>query len=707
MGIDIVYFCHNKFETSLNNNNVSFQNMKKLLILILTISTAYSQIDPTKIQIARDKWGVPHIFAKTDAEVAYGLAYAHAEDDFKTIQLTILAGSGMLGQHLGKKGAAADYTVNLIRAKELVEEKYNTLSPKFIQLIGGYCEGLNAFAKAHPKEIFIKKAFPVTVKRYLAGSVLSLSIISGLDRTLGNILSGNVEALEEMKIGGSNAIAIHPSKTVAGNESYLAINSHQPLEGPVAWYEAHVNSDEGWNALGGLFPAGPVIFVGVNEKLGWGHTVNGQDKIDVYQLKMNPTNKNQYEFDGQWINLEKTKVKLRVKTKLGIIPISKMAYWSKYGATLKTDKGFFSVRLGANMDIRGVEQWYKMNKAQSFSQFYKAMEMTAIPGFNTFYTDADTIFYVSNGKIPFRDKNYDWSKTLPGNTSKTLWTEFHPIKDLPTYLNPSSGYLFNANNTPFNASSSANNLKAENFDKTMGYETFDNNRSARLTELFNERPGSLTYEDFKRIKYDAQFPAKFHFPTNIDSLFLLNEAKNPEIADMIKTLKSWDHNTEIESKGAGIFTSLYYNIYTKYRNIGFDRTLGIAECETIFKEVKADLIQHFAKTDITLGEIQKLVRGDKELPISGMADVLRAMYTVPYKDGKRKGYQGESYIAMVKFKKNQLPEIESVINYGASNHSDSPHFADQMEMFSKQQLKPMTLDKAEVLKNAERVYSPK
>jgi acyl-homoserine-lactone acylase len=681
--------------------------MKYLLFFLFATTIAYSQIDPTKIQIARDKWGVPHIFAKTDAEVAYGLAYAHSEDDFKTIQLTLLAGSGMLGQHLGKSGAAADYVLGLIRAKKLVEEQYNTLSPEFIKLIEGYCAGLNAYAITHPSEVFVKKAFPITLKRYLAGTVLSLCVISGLDNTIKNILAGKVDALEQMKIGGSNAIVIHHSKTVDGDASYLAINSHQPLEGPVAWYEAHICSEEGLNVLGGLFPAGPVIFVGTNENLGWGHTVNDQDKIDVFQLKMNPKNPNQYEFDGQWVDLEKTKVKLKVKTKLGKIPVGKAAYWSKYGATLKNDKGFFAVRLGANMDIRGVEQWYRMNKAKNFNQFHKAMEMTAIPGFNTFYTDPDTIFYVSNGKIPFRDPAFNWQGTLPGNTSKTLWTTFHPLKDLPQYTNPTSGYLFNANNTPYNATSSANNLKAENFDKTMGYETFDNNRSARLTELFNERPGKLTYNDFKRIKYDAQFPAQFKFPVNIDSLFMLDENINLETAELIKTLKTWDRNTEIDSKGAAIFLAVYYNIYAKMRETGFDGKLSISDFETILKEVKADLTTNFGKTDITLGEIQKLVRGDKVLPVSGMPDVLRAMYTRPFKNGMRKGYQGESYIELVKFRKGKLPEIESVINYGASNHENSPHFADQMDMFVNQKLKTMTLDKANVLAEAKRVYSPK
>ena len=56
----------------------------------------------------------------TDAQVSYGLAWAHAEDDFGTIQTTLLAAKGMLGLHLGKDGAIADYVVGLLRTKEIV-----------------------------------------------------------------------------------------------------------------------------------------------------------------------------------------------------------------------------------------------------------------------------------------------------------------------------------------------------------------------------------------------------------------------------------------------------------------------------------------------------------------------------------------------------------------------------------------------------------
>ena len=78
------------------------------LLLSITLSL-FAQIDPKKIDIVRDAYGVPHIFAKTDAEVAYGLAWAHAEDDFITIQQSYLAGNNLLSNHLGKKGIPADF----------------------------------------------------------------------------------------------------------------------------------------------------------------------------------------------------------------------------------------------------------------------------------------------------------------------------------------------------------------------------------------------------------------------------------------------------------------------------------------------------------------------------------------------------------------------------------------------------------------------
>ena len=95
------------------------------VFMVLTSLNILAQIDPVRIDIVRDRWGVPHFFAPTDAGVAYGLAWAHSEDDFKTIQQGFLAGKSMLGLYNGKKGATIDYIVYLLRCRRIVEERYD------------------------------------------------------------------------------------------------------------------------------------------------------------------------------------------------------------------------------------------------------------------------------------------------------------------------------------------------------------------------------------------------------------------------------------------------------------------------------------------------------------------------------------------------------------------------------------------------------
>src|SRR6478609_5521612 len=455
--------------------------MKFLIFVFLQLfifSWACCQsVDPSKVDIVRDRWGVPHIFAPTDAGVAYGLAWANAEDDFATIQKGYLAGKSMLGMLLGKDGATVDYIVHLLHCRRIVDERYDAdISSAYKKVLEGYADGLNAYAKAHPEEVLVKKLFPVTPKDGLTYSMLQLAIASGVDASLQQINNGTIP-LAKFKSDGSNAYAFNSKKTGDGNV-YLAINSHQPLEGPVSWYEAHLCSEEGWNILGATFPGAPEILHGCNEYLGWAHTVNNPDRTDEYQLEINSENSNQYKFDGVWENLKEETIRLKVKVMGVTISVKKKIYESKYGPTMITKHGAFSIRTGALFDIRGLEQWFWMNKAKNFSQFKKVLDWGALPGYNLVYADKfDTIYYLSNGKLPIRDKGYTWTTTLPGNSSATLGNKMHPISDLPQLLNPPSGYLFNSNHSPFNATASEYNIKASDYDPTMSYETHDNNRS--------------------------------------------------------------------------------------------------------------------------------------------------------------------------------------------------------------------------------------
>ena len=681
--------------------------MRKYLFCIFSfyvfISSLNAQMNPAAIDIVRDHFGVPHIFGKTDPDVAYGLAWAHAEDDFFTIQQSLMAGKGMLARYKGKNGASVDYIIHLMRIKELVEEKYDTdLSSDFKKLLEGYCAGLNAFAKNHPKEVLLKKLFPVMPKDMIQYSVLQLCVLSGADKALSSILKGTIPLPENFKATGSNAFAFNSKKTIDG-EVYLDINAHQPLEGPAAFYEAHLCSEEGWNILGANFPGAPCILHGCNQNLGWAHTVNAPDKIDIYQLEINPSNPMQYKFDGNWKTLEEDKAHLKVKIKGFIIGVHKKIYRSIYGPTVITPKGTYSIRMPAQMDIRGLEEWYRFNKAKNFSEFKKALNMLAIPGYNIVYADRfDTIFYISNARLPIRDPTYNWKATLPGNTSATLWTSLHPVSDLPQVLEPASGFVFNTNHSPFHSTEGPEN--PINRDLTMDYETNENNRSLRFSEMLSSYP-KISFEMFKKIKFDRQYPVKLAFPINCDTLFLLNPKEYPEIADLINNLVTWDKKGDAESIGAGTFLKVYEKVSaanSAYRKAGM---LTKEQCVAVLTDIKAEMLKDFGRTNLQLGEIQKIVRGDKELPLPGLPDVLAAMYSNPYKNGMVRGYSGDAYIELVRFTKDG-PIIESVNAYGASSRKDSPHYTDQMEMYIHQQTKPMTLDKATIYQQAERIYHP-
>lgn len=678
---------------------------RTILILVLAFSQlgVFAQFQPEKIDIVRDKWGVPHIFGKTDPEVAYGLAWAHAEDDFETIQQSLLAGKAMLARYKGKEGAQIDYIIHLLRIPELVEEKYETdLSPDFKRLLEGYCAGLNAYATKHPKEVLLKKAFPVTPKDMIQYSVLQLCVLSGADNALKTIFNGSVPLLENYKTAGSNAIAVNSRKSIDG-QVYLDINAHQPLEGPVAFYEAHLCSEEGWNILGANFPGAPSILHGVNENLGWAHTVNAPDKLDVYQLEINPANKLEYKLDGKWETLESKNAALKVKVAGIVIGVNKKAYWSKYGPTIITDRGTFSIRMPAQMDIRGLEQWYRFNKARNFTEFKTALNMLAIPGYNIVYADRfDTIYYLSNGRIPIRDPKFQWKTTLPGNTSATMWTKLHPLADLPQVLQPQSGFVYNTNHSPFHATEGPDNAVIK--DPTMGYETLENNRSMRFAELMAQHK-TIDFDSFKKIKFDRQYPSKFYFPINIDNLFALNATDYPDIADLIGQLNTWDKKGDATSVGAGTFILLYDTIYRHRKHYMASASLSKELAVQAFRAVKANMLKDFGRTNLALGDIQKMVRGDKEVPGPGLPDVLAPMYSIPYKNGMLKGNQGDAYIELVRFTKDG-PIIESINTYGASARKNSPHYTDQMEMYVKQQTKPMTLNKKEVYANAEKIYHP-
>lgn len=696
---------------------LKFATMRKLnmcAVLVLIFSQAsFAQFDPSKITIARDTYGVPHVFAETDAEVAYGLAWASAEDLFPTMQEMLYAGKGFAGRYQGKDGAGRDFLTHALGLQKLVAERYETdISPDFKKYLEGFCAGINAYGKAHWKdEKFIKKAFPITPQDVVTSYVFSLSVICNAHKPIQQIL-GNKFDKEEVPMG-SNAFAMNSTLTEEGG-TFLAVNPHMPYDGPFSFYEAHLNSEEGLNILGGLFPGGVCIFLGSNENLGWSHTWNGLDLVDTYKLKMHPKKKLYYEYDGEWLKLEKRPVWLKVKVGGITIPVKMTSYWSKYGPTLRSRKGkkFYSVKCPAAEDIRVAEQWFRMNKASNFSEFKKALEMMALGRFNIIYADRnDTIYYVDYGMIPDRNTEYEYGGLVPGNTSKTNWDKIIPLEGLPYYLNPECGYVFNTNNAPFNATCSDDNLMSNSYHNHMGFRTKDNNRSVQFQNLVEAAGDRMSWKEFNDIKWDQDLPKNHVFIESMHNAYNLSPDKYPDIADGIGVLHRWDYKMGPDNMQAAFAYAVTQKVMKKTGKRSQAVEEGLYADDSLWvdavRKTKEEFIRHFNKLEMPFGDVQKFTRSGKTVGMGGIPDVLAACASEwDAEKGTMEAKGGDTYVQLTHFTKEGLPYIESLMAGGNSDRPDSPHFNDQMDLLAGHKTKPMSLDQEKVLKEAVRVYHP-
>lgn len=250
-------------------------------------------------EIIRDEFGVPHIYGERDRDVAYGVAIAHSEDDFATLQDVVAMARGRYGAIAGQDGAAIDYVYHLLDARGTADRHYPGLPEDTRALFEAYATGLNDYAEQNPDEVKLGNLFPVNGKDVAAGFALRQPFFFGLNNVIEPLaagedlraeygpdipgfprggtpaLPGQQDATKQVAYSpfgkdaahnGSNAFAITPEKS--GGPTILVSNSHQPWRGGVAWYELVVESEEGWHYAGANFPGSPFPFLGHNEALG-------------------------------------------------------------------------------------------------------------------------------------------------------------------------------------------------------------------------------------------------------------------------------------------------------------------------------------------------------------------------------------------------------------------------------------------------------
>ena len=660
---------------------------------------------PHTARIRRDTFGVPHVSGATDADVAYGLAYAEAEDDFATIEELLAAIRGRSAALTGADGAKIDYVGALIDAPGQGARGYMTLSPATRALVEAYAAGLNHYADTHASEVRLGRLFPVTGRDIVAGFALRSPFFFGLDWTLGALADNKLPPRDGSPADerGSNAFAIAGKRSSDGITRLIS-NSHQPWTGGVAWYEVVLQSGQGWHFAGALFPGAPFGLVGHNETLGWTNTVNRGDLIDTYRLVLDADGTH-YRYDGQWLPLETHRVWLHVKVGPFVLLVPKTIARSRQGPVVTNTLGSFAIRYAGFGDVRQVEQYYRLNRARDFGEWRAAMAMQAVPATNFVYADAaGHIAYIYNERFPHRAPGFDWRGVLPGDTSRAVWTSYEPVTADPTYLDPASGWLANSNNTPFVATGAGDNLDPSAFSPLLGIETYMTNRAYRFRDRFAALGNAkISRGDLLAIKFDKAYSREGWAGVWMARVLAVEPKGDKDIAAAQALLRTWDWKLD----GASRADALAMFVLSSAAGAGY-RGDPLPDAGVKLKDDVAFLMGHAHRLDPPLTDVQRVIRGTADVPVTGGPDALRAMYT--HEDaatGKRVGYDGDSFVMLVEWGADGKVRSQSIQPFGAAiERPASRHYSDQVALFAGERFKPVWFDEADLAGHVERDYRP-
>jgi acyl-homoserine-lactone acylase len=245
-----------------------------LILIVLIFSQCSIQTEKIKEdEILWDSWGTPHIYATNENNLyfAFGWAQMHSHGDL----LMKLYGQarGRASEYWGNAYYDTDVLLHKLKIPEMAELSLNNRSDKEISLFQSFTDGINAYAEANSESISEELKVILPIEPY--------DIIAHCYRVFYlEFLVRYAYMRSQRWEPGSNAWAIGPSKSQSGNAMLLA-NPHLPWFDFWMFYEAHLNLGD-LNLYGATLVGLPFLGIGFNDYLGWTHTVNTIDNVDVY-----------------------------------------------------------------------------------------------------------------------------------------------------------------------------------------------------------------------------------------------------------------------------------------------------------------------------------------------------------------------------------------------------------------------------------------
>ncbi|MCK5400662.1 MAG: acylase, partial [Flavobacteriaceae bacterium] len=648
---------------------------------------------------------VPHITADNIEDLFYAQGWAQMHNHANLILDLYGSARGKGAEYWGQSKLQNDMLIHTLGFEELAEEWETKQDPELRTIYESFVKGMNAYTNAHPDAIDDKNkvVLPISTK-----DVNMHGMYVVFTRFIGGSDLGRVQQWPDM---GSNTIAIAPKRSASGN-AMLVQNPHLPWWQEFLFFESHLNL-KGNNMYGATLVGLPGIAIGFNENLGWSHTDNTIDNADTYELELKDGG---YLLDGERKEFEASSKIIKIKQNDGTfveqeIPLLRTIHGPVVNQ--KEDK-VLAIRMVGSDKPNMFLQWWRMINSSNFNEFEDALKMAQIPFWNVMYADKEgEIFYLFNGLVPKRssgDWDY-WNRVIPGGKSADVWTEVHPYADLPKVKNPVDGWLQNANDPPW-TSTIPMTLDPDDYPAYMAprYMPFRPQRAARMMI----EDDSITFDEL----VDYKLSTRLEFADRIlDDLFNAVEASTSEKAKQaVVVLKNWDREANANSKGMFLFYNWArkFNVWNKANyiepwSLENPNTTpdGISDPEkavSLLEQVATEIETKYGKLEVPWGDYYRLKYNDKNLPANGV-DGSMGVFRVAWAGGADEDHMyvggGDSWVGVIEFDEQVRAKV--LLSYGNATQADSPHNGDQLELFSKKELRDAWFTKEDVKANTVRV----
>ncbi len=720
------------------------------------------------VTVIRDDWGVPHIYAPTDADAVFGLMYTQAEDDFPRVERNFLNSQGRLAEAEGEGAIWRDLRMKLFIDPDEMQAMYAESPDWLRELMDAWADGLNFFLHTHPEVrprvlhrfepwmalTFSEGSIGGDIERVNLGELEAFygrpehqpeegssgpsavepdgwgvrPLMASQPRGALRVASSLVTPDPEAEPLGSNGIAIAPENTRDGN-SLLLINPHTSF---YFRHEAHVVSEEGLNVYGALTWGQFFVYQGFNETAGWMHTSSSVDNIDEFlETIVEREDGLHYVYGDEERPLRVREVTVPYRTADGGMAERRFTtYRTHRGPVVReVDGRWVSVAL-MEEPMRALIQSWSRTKARNLDEYLEVMSAHTNSSNNTLFADAEgNIAYLHSNFVPIRDTRFDYSRPVDGSDPATDWQGIHTLQESPNSINPSTGFAFCTNNWPYSAAGIDSPDPAA-FPSYMDRGR-ENPRGIHALRVLEGRT-DYTLEELRAAAYSPDLPA---FDTMVPSLVAgweglpEGDGLKAATAEEVAVLRDWDRRWSVESvpTSLAVFwgTELLARVQDAAREADMDiyayaatRTSPRDRLEAL-QTASARLTEEFGDWRTPWGEINRFQRltGDIDLPFdddqpstpvgftSARWGSLASFGAAP-REGTRRWYgtSGNSFVAVVEF--GERLRAVAVTAGGLNNDPASPHFNDQAERYAAGDLRPVRFYREDVEAAARRTYRP-